>query len=71
MSNIITRKLTQEEQLSLMGYVDYSIRTKLRKIRFKKHGFIKKALALQSSAWDVKNHNIYDDLRVFIGRVSC
>ena len=71
MSDIITRVLTREEQFSLMGYVNYSARTKLRKVRFKKYSFMKKTFTLQKNVLDFKNHNTFDSLDVFTRHIKC
>jgi len=51
-------------------FVDFSHRTKLRKIRFKKHRFVKKVFTLKSNAWDIKNHNPVNDLENLLGLIG-
>ena len=36
--------------------IDFTHRTKMRKVKFKKRRFIKKVFTLQSNVWDIKNH---------------
>ena len=45
--------------------IDFTHRTKLRKVRLSKKKFVKKDFVLQSSVWDIKNHSIGDDMDAF------